>query len=111
SLHPTALFSQGYASLLGPGRYAGEFATGTVSYQVFGQGQSDLIVSAGTTLQLNPPQTSLVSTASSGQSALTVTNAAGFESGQEILIWQVQGSNAGIYSFRVISDVSGNVIN
>ncbi|RJP53338.1 MAG: hypothetical protein C4586_01555 [Anaerolineaceae bacterium] len=80
-------------------------------FGVFGNGlDGDLTVTAGQTIYTDNVRTALTSTAASGQSAITVSNAAGFTVGKEVMIVQIQGTGAGAYEFAAITNVSGNTL-
>ncbi|MEI8258148.1 MAG: hypothetical protein WCJ30_20925, partial [Deltaproteobacteria bacterium] len=67
-----------------------------------------LVVSAPTTLV--PVATPLAASVVAGVSTLGVVSAAGFAAGQEVLVIDMQGSDAGHYEFARVAGTSSNTI-
>jgi hypothetical protein len=108
SLHPVRLLSEDGNTLYGVGRYA--VGEGEPTYMNLGTGaQGDLLVATGQTVYADNLRSSLTVSAASGQD-LVQTGSAAFEAGMEVLLYQVQGTNAGRYEFAVIESVNGNTI-
>ncbi|MBV2167065.1 MAG: hypothetical protein KUL82_00045 [Bdellovibrio sp.] len=60
--------------------------------------------------QINTTSTYLTADAAANATSVTVSSAAGFAVGQEILIIQMVGADAGKYQFRTLTGVSGSVL-
>ena len=108
SLHPVKVYSQDYGTLWGVGKYATAFGEGTASYDMFGDGSDgDLVVGSGQTVYVDNVRTIVAGTAAAGQNVVPVANTAGFNEGDEVLIYQVQGLTAGSYEFGVVTNKTG----
>ena len=95
-------------NLKGLGKYCADFNVGTVSAQVFGTGaDGGLTVSGNQTI--NNTRTALSATSSAGQQTLNVASTSGFTAGQEVLIHQTQGTNAGVYEFGKIASIGSGI--
>src|SRR5262245_45715200 len=75
----------------------------------YGDGSDgDLVVS---TTHVLTATTSLASGHPSGRTTLEVASAGGFSAGDEVLVLQVQGLNAGRYEFHTVATVGGMGLN
>ena len=110
-LHPVKVYSQDDSTLHGVGKYATSFGPRTVAFDMFGSGQDgDLLIGTGQTVYTDDTRAALNATANSGQKNLTVANTSGFAVGQEVLIIQMQGTDAGNHEFGIIANVSGGTL-
>ncbi|MFN8489981.1 MAG: CARDB domain-containing protein [Caldilineaceae bacterium] len=116
SLHPVKVYSQDNATLFGVGKYATNFGQGTASADIFGDGRDgDIAVSAGQTSYVPTWMpfngSPLSANAAAGQSVIPLIRTSDFEVGQEILIYQTQGtSGSGIYEFGIIASIDSNIL-
>jgi len=111
TLHPVKVYSQDYSTLWGGGKYATAFGQGTASNYMFGDGSDgDLTVASGQTYYTDDTRSALAASASADQSNLTLSNAAGFAVGHEVLVIQMQGTGAGNYEFGTIAAINGNTL-
>lgn len=78
---------------------------------IFGDGSDgDLVVGAGQTIYMDNVRSALAAYANIGQRNLTIDNASSFLVGQEVLVIQIQGNEAGSYEFGEIAMIIGNTI-
>ncbi len=111
SLHPVKVYSQDYGTLWGMGKYATNFGQGTASADMFGDGSdSNLVVGAGQTIYLDNVRTAVAATAVSEQNVISITSASGFNVGDEVLIIQMQGTDAGNYELDRIVSIGASTI-
>lgn len=104
TVEPCKIYAADGTTLKGVGKYCADFNAGTVSAQVFGTGADGPLTVAGSQI-VNNTRTALSSTSNSGQPVLNVATTSGFVVGQEILVHQTQGVNAGQYEFAKISAI------
>lgn len=62
-------------------------------------------------LQINTLASNLTANVTAGGTSVTLTSGAGFAAGQEVLIIQMIGADAGKYEFKTISSVVSNTLN
>ncbi len=98
-MFPLYLYNEDGSELKGVGEYGVDFSGDTVPYGVFGDG-SDGDFSGGNP---NTIKTRLTSNIPADQPQLNVLDSTNFDAGQEVLIIQMQGTNAGKYEFGVIA--------
>jgi hypothetical protein len=78
---------------------------------VFGTGtDGDLTVGNGQTVFTDGVRTGVQGAASAGQAVVPVFSTTGFAPGQEVLILQVQGTEAGNYEFGIIAGVGSGTL-
>lgn len=70
----------------------------------------DLVVPMGTTLDWETPNTVLRSDARRGETALSVASGAAFNEGDELLILNQQGADAGIYEVVLVARATSNTL-
>lgn len=76
---------------------------------LFGNGQDlDRTVAVGEQAFVDDTRSALGSTSAAGQRTVPVASSAGFQTGHEVLIVQMQGTGAGHYEFGKVESVSGN---
>jgi CARDB len=109
SIEPCKIFDASGGTLKGVGKYCSDFAAGTVSYQIFGDG-ADGPLTVSTNPRVINSYSALNSTANSGATALNVASTVGFLANHEILIHQTQGTGAGAYEFATISSVGSGTL-
>ncbi len=110
-MFPLYLYNEAGTTLKGVGEYGVDFSGQSAPFGVFGTGaDGDLTVTSGQTVYTDNTRSALASTANSGQLNLTLSNAAGFAAGQEVFVYQTQGTGAGIYEFGTIASVAGNTL-
>ncbi len=73
-------------------------------------GDGALSISSGVT-EVYSDFTRLSASASAGASSVSVSDATLFAEGDEILIWDAQGTSAGTYGFYFVAGVSGSTVN
>jgi hypothetical protein len=105
-MFPLYLYSEDGQTLKGVGEYGVDFSGQTAPFGVFGDG-SDGNFGGGNP---NTVLTSLSATSNAGQPILNVANSASFTVGKEILVIQMQGSNAGKYEFATIAAKGGGYL-
>ncbi len=107
SLQPVKVYSQDYGTLWGVGKYATDFGQGTASSNLFGTGvDGDITINSDITF--DPPRTPLGAGVSAGQTDIPLNDPTGFNLGDEILLYQVQGNGAGNYEFGRVVSISGS---
>ncbi len=106
-----------YSRALSPDEVASHYRTGTrkISLKVntdTGDGSDGALTVASADTVINTYTYITDATSSAGASAINVNSAAGFSTGDEILIIQTQhSSNYGAYEFKNVSSINGNQIN
>jgi hypothetical protein len=105
-IHPVKVFAKDNR-LLGMGEYAISFADNTARLGAYGTGV-DGDIEINTDVTFDPSRTPLVQSVQVGQATIELANAAGFDVGEEILLFQVQGEGAGIYEFARIYAKTSN---
>ena len=109
TLHPVRVYNQPLNTLLGVGKYATDFSQGTTSFDMFGNGSDgDLTVSS--TFFSDNIKAPISTSISAGDILINVPSTTGFSVGQEILIIQTRGIDAGKYEFGWIQSVIGTTI-
>ncbi len=92
-------------------RGVGASLPGHMPSSVFGDGRDgDLAVASGQTRFVDDVRTGVSAPAAAGQRTIPVVSTNGFSSGDNILVAQMQGSEAGKYEFGTIESVSAGQI-
>ena len=108
SLHPIRVFNFDFSELLGVGKYASSFGLlGTSSHELFGNSKDgDLLINSGQVYYTDSVRTNLIGIAKSQQNSFVIPGNPGFTIGDEVLIYQSQGVNAGHYEYGRVENVS-----
>lgn len=105
-LHPVKVYDSTYGPMWGVGKYATDFAAGTAPADMFGDGADGALIVATNTAD-NPIDAACTGTV--GSQTLNATNAS-FAQGQQILIHQTQGTNAGQWERNIIQGYTAGTI-
>ncbi|MBI5032504.1 MAG: peptidoglycan DD-metalloendopeptidase family protein [Chloroflexi bacterium] len=109
TIEPCKIYAADGTTLKGVGKYCADFNAGTVSAQVFGTGADGALNVTGNQT-INNTRTALSATSNAGQPILNVSSTSGFAIGQEVLIHQTQGTNAGNYEFGKIASIGSGTL-
>jgi hypothetical protein len=104
TIEPCKVYAADGTTLKGVGKYCADFATGTASYEMFGDGRDgDLTVVSGQTVTIN---TTRVNVTASGTLAYPA-NSNGFSVGDTVMFHQTQGTaNAGRWELAQIAAIN-----
>jgi hypothetical protein len=102
-IHPLYVYDQERNQLLGTGEYGPDLTGATAPFGVFGDGvDGDLIVTG--VQYTDNTRTAMSGTSNSGQVTVNVASSAAFTVGHEVLIVQMQGTEAGRYEFGIVAN-------
>ncbi len=87
---------------------SGPLETTSTSVDTGTGADGDLTVAAGQTIYTDDVRTKLNNSVSAGSNTINVKSNSGFAVGQEIMIIQSRGGDAGIYELKKISAINGN---
>ena len=110
-MHPLYLYTEDGATLKGVGEFGVDFTGQTASFGIFGTGaDGDLLVGAGQTIYVDDFRRALSATSLGGQNTVSVADTSGFNTGDEVLVIQMQGTDIGNYEYDYIASTSsGNL--
>jgi len=110
-MFPLYLYSEDGSTLKGVGEYGVDFSGQTSPFDVFGDGRNgDLIVPSGQTVYLPDIRFYLVTRAESGQPNVVLNWYGNYTIGQEVMVFQTQGTGAGNYEFGKIVRISDTTL-